>query len=100
MEEDRYRIYELKKEIDKVSDELTRKANEIDGDVMTIRNHPEIKKIWNELCTAGLSFSWTIQRILRSFNLTMKRILRDAKLFREMRNSSERLTILKYERWV
>jgi hypothetical protein len=44
------RIHQLKKEIDKVSDELIKKANEIGGDVISIRNHPEIKKIWNKLC--------------------------------------------------
>lgn len=48
--EDIEKIYRLKEEIDKVSDELIKKANEIGGDVISIRNNPEIKKIWNKLC--------------------------------------------------
>ena len=48
--EDVNKIYKLKEEIDKTSDELIKKADEIGGDVITIRNHPEIKKIWNKLC--------------------------------------------------
>jgi lipid II:glycine glycyltransferase (peptidoglycan interpeptide bridge formation enzyme) len=44
------KIFELKDEINKVSDELIKKAQEIDRDVMTTRNDPEIKKIWNKLC--------------------------------------------------
>ncbi|MEM2897446.1 MAG: hypothetical protein QXG01_07770 [Candidatus Bathyarchaeia archaeon] len=48
--EDVEKVHRLKKEIEKVSDELIRKANEIGGDVISIRNHPEIKKLWNKLC--------------------------------------------------
>ncbi|MEM3522393.1 MAG: hypothetical protein QXD78_05075, partial [Candidatus Bathyarchaeia archaeon] len=48
--EDINKILLLKKEIDKVSDELIKKANEVSGDVISIRNHPEIKKLWNKLC--------------------------------------------------
>jgi len=50
MEEDKNKIHKLKEDIDRVSDELIKKANEIGGDVITTRNHPEIKKIWNKLC--------------------------------------------------
>jgi len=44
------KILKLKEEMDKVSDELTEKVRTIDGNVITIRNHPEVKEIWNRLC--------------------------------------------------
>ena len=48
--EDVAKVFKLKEEMDKVSDELMKKAERIGGDVMTIRNHPEVKEIWNKLC--------------------------------------------------
>lgn len=48
--EDIAKILKLKEEMDKVSDELTRKVSSIDGDVMTIRNNSEVREIWNRLC--------------------------------------------------
>lgn len=48
--EDIDKVLKLKEEIDKVSDELTKKVNSIDGDVITIRNNPEVREIWNRLC--------------------------------------------------
>jgi len=48
--EDIDKILKLKGEMDKVSDELTEKVSSIDGDVMTIRNNPEVREIWNRLC--------------------------------------------------
>jgi len=48
--EDIAKILKLKGEMDKVSDELTKKVSSIDGDVMTIRNNPEVREIWNKLC--------------------------------------------------
>lgn len=48
--EDMEKIFKLKQEMDKVSDELMKKVETISGDVMTIRNHPEVKEIWNKLC--------------------------------------------------
>jgi len=43
-------MLKLKEEMDKVSQELTKKVGSMDGDVMTIRNNPEVKEIWNRLC--------------------------------------------------
>jgi hypothetical protein len=48
--EDTDKLLRLKREIDLVSGELTKKAGSIDADVITIRNDPEIRKIWNRLC--------------------------------------------------
>ncbi len=48
--EDIAKILKLKEEMDKVSDELTKKVSSIDGDVMTVRNNPEVREIWNRLC--------------------------------------------------
>ncbi len=44
------KILKLKQEMDKISDELTKKVKTIDADVITIRNYPEVREIWNRLC--------------------------------------------------
>jgi len=43
--EDVDKIYKLKEEIEKVSDELAKEASRVDGDIITIRNHPKVKEI-------------------------------------------------------
>ncbi len=48
--EDTDKILKLKEEIDKVSDELTKKVRAINADVITTRENPEVKEIWNRLC--------------------------------------------------
>ncbi len=50
MKGDMGKILKLKEEMDRVSDELTKKARTIDGNVIIIRNHPEVREIWNRLC--------------------------------------------------
>ena len=35
---------------DRVSDELVEKVSSLDGDIITIRNDPDVKVIWNKLC--------------------------------------------------
>lgn len=44
------KILKLKEEMENVSDELTRKVRTINADVITTRNHPEVREIWNRLC--------------------------------------------------
>ncbi len=44
------RLRDLKNEIDKVSVQIAKRAGEIEGDVMTVRSDPQIKKLWNRLC--------------------------------------------------
>jgi len=40
----------LNDEINKASDELAMKVAQIDGDIITARNNPEIRNAWNRLC--------------------------------------------------
>ena len=47
-------ILELKEEIDKLSHALLAKASQVGGDVLFKRDHPEIRKIWNNLCKAHM----------------------------------------------
>lgn len=48
--EDIGKILKLREEMDRVSEELTRKVRTINADVITTRNHPEVREIWNRLC--------------------------------------------------
>ncbi len=48
--EDAEKLLKLKEEMDRISEELTKKVRTIDADVITTRNNPEVREIWNRLC--------------------------------------------------
>jgi len=46
----RTEMLRLRDAINRVSDELTHKISHLGTDIMTTRNNPEIRSIWNRLC--------------------------------------------------
>lgn len=44
------RIYTLKTKLDDASEELMKRVNTLNSNVMEIRKDPEVIKIWNSLC--------------------------------------------------
>ena len=48
-------LKEVIKRLQVVSDAITRRTNELNADVMTMRNDPEIRRLWDQLCVLHMT---------------------------------------------
>jgi hypothetical protein len=56
-------LQDVSNEINEVCEKISKRAKEINADVMTVRNDPEIKALWNRLCLLHMKAVVTCEEI-------------------------------------
>jgi len=44
------KLIKIAEQMQKISEKIEERVNEVNSDIMTTRKDPEVKKLWNELC--------------------------------------------------